>query len=40
VAYHVGQFVLLARIYAAGPWESLSIPKGKSKQYNSAPTRG
>ena len=40
LAYHVGQIVLLARIYAAGPWESLSIPKGTSKQYNAAPTKG
>ena len=40
LSYHVGQIVLLARIYAAGPWESLSIPKGQSAQYNSAPIRG
>lgn len=40
LAYHVGQIVLLARITAAGPWQSLSIPKGQSAQYNAAPTRG
>ena len=40
LSYHVGQIVLLARIYAAGPWESLSIPKGGSKSYNAAPRRG
>ena len=40
LAYHVGQIVLLARIHAAGPWESLSIPKGQSTQYNAAPARG
>ncbi|HKH93646.1 MAG TPA: DUF1572 family protein [Gemmatimonadaceae bacterium] len=39
LAYHVGQIVLLARIHAAGPWESLSIPKGQSTQYNAAPSR-
>jgi hypothetical protein len=39
LAYHVGQIVLLARIYAAGPWESLSIPKGQSETYNAAPSR-
>jgi uncharacterized damage-inducible protein DinB len=39
LAYHVGQIVLLARIHAAGPWESLSIPKGQSVQYNAAPSR-
>ena len=40
LSYHVGQIVLLARIYAAGPWESLSIPKGQSAQYNADPKRG
>jgi uncharacterized damage-inducible protein DinB len=40
LSYHVGQIVLLARIYASGPWESLSIPKGQSKSYNAAPKRG
>lgn len=34
LAYHVGQIVLLARIGAAGPWESLSIPRNKSQQFN------
>ena len=40
LAYHVGQIVLLARIYASGPWESLSIPKGQSKSHNAAQHRG
>jgi len=39
LSYHVGQIVLLARIHAAAPWESLSIPKGQSTQYNAAPSR-
>ena len=39
LAYHVGQIVLLARIHPVGPWQSLSIPKGQSKQYNAAPSR-
>lgn len=39
IAYHVGQIVLLARIAAADRWEWLSIPKGKSEEYNAAPTR-
>jgi uncharacterized damage-inducible protein DinB len=39
LAYHVGQIVLLARISAASPWQSLSIPKGQSKQYDATPTR-
>ena len=34
LAYHVGQIVLLARIGAAAPWESLSIPRNKSQQFN------
>ena len=40
LSYHVGQIVLLARVYATGPWESLSIPKGQSVQYNADPRRG
>ena len=39
LSYHVGQIVLLARIHAAAPWESLSIPKGQSTQYNAAPSQ-
>ncbi len=39
VAYHVGQIVLLARNTTDRPWESLSIPKGKSVEYNRHPTR-
>ena len=32
-AYHVGQIVLLAKHRAGGAWTSLSIPKGKSAEY-------
>jgi uncharacterized damage-inducible protein DinB len=39
VAYHVGQIVLLAREHADREWESLSIPRGQSQQYNASPTR-
>jgi len=39
LAYHVGQIVLLARINAAEPWQSLSIPKGMSNQYDASPGR-
>lgn len=38
-AYHVGQIVLLARMTAESEWQSLSIPRGKSQQYNTAPDR-
>ncbi|MGH9830679.1 MAG: DUF1572 family protein, partial [Blastocatellia bacterium] len=34
VAYHVGQIVLLARISIAGDWRWITIPKGKSREYN------
>lgn len=38
-AYHVGQIVLLARIHAGTNWKSLSIPRGKSQEYNLNPTK-
>lgn len=33
-AYHVGQIVFLARHFAGSRWTSLSIPKGKSKEFD------
>ncbi len=33
-AYHVGQIVFLARSLAGSQWQSLSIPKGKSDEFN------
>jgi uncharacterized damage-inducible protein DinB len=38
-AYHVGQIVLLARHFAGPEWKSLSIPRGKSAQFNAKPKR-
>lgn len=32
--YHVGQIVLIARIYAKDHWTTLSIPRGGSDAYN------
>jgi hypothetical protein len=32
-AYHVGQIVLLARIHAGPRWRSLSIPRGRSREF-------
>ena len=32
--YHVGQIVFLGKIFSAKPWQSLSIPKGNSNDYN------
>jgi hypothetical protein len=33
-AYHVGQIVFLAKHLKAGGWESLSIPRGRSEEFN------
>lgn len=33
-AYHVGQIVLLAKQHRGADWESLSIPRGGSVQFN------
>jgi len=33
-AAHVGQIVLLAKHYAGAKWKTLSIPRGKSKEFD------
>ncbi len=33
-SYHVGQMVFLAKMLTGNDWVSLSIPKGKSAEYN------
>ncbi|HXZ80907.1 MAG TPA: DUF1572 family protein [Terriglobales bacterium] len=33
-AYHVGQIVILAKHFRGRDWKSLSIPRGKSEEYN------
>ena len=33
-AYHVGQIVFIGKIVANKNWKSLSIPLGKSEEYN------
>ncbi|MGA9994030.1 MAG: DinB family protein [Pyrinomonadaceae bacterium] len=38
LAYHVGQIVLIARAHVGAEWQSLSIPRGKSQEYNLNPT--
>lgn len=38
VAYHTGQIVLLARICKGEGWEWITIPRGKSEEYNRQPT--
>ncbi len=37
-AYHIGQIVLLARILKGGDWAWISIPRGKSQEYDQNPT--
>jgi len=32
--YHIGQILFIGKIIKGKKWESLSIPKGNSKQYN------
>jgi hypothetical protein len=36
-AYHVGQIVFLAKHLVGSRWQSLSIPRGKSEEFNRAP---
>ena len=33
-AYHVGQIVFLAKHFKANDWQSLSVPKNKSEEFN------
>jgi uncharacterized damage-inducible protein DinB len=39
VSYHIGQIVMLARMLNEGEWKWISVPKGKSKEYNLNPTK-
>ena len=34
IANHMGQIVLLAKMTVAGPWKTLSIPRGHSQAFN------
>ncbi len=36
-AYHIGQIVFLAKHFRSSDWKSLSIPRGKSEEYNRKP---
>jgi hypothetical protein len=38
-SYHVGQIVVLAKSFRGREWKSLSIPRGKSEEYNQNPVR-
>jgi hypothetical protein len=33
-AYHIGQIVFLAKHLRAGEWKTLSVPRGKSEEFN------
>lgn len=33
-SYHVGQIVLLAKYFAGGKWEALSVPRNRSAEFN------
>jgi len=37
-AAHIGQIVLLAKHYAGADWQTLSIPRGKSKEFDVSKT--
>jgi uncharacterized damage-inducible protein DinB len=34
ISYHTGQIVMMARYFAGESWTALSIPKGKTEEYN------
>lgn len=34
ISYHTGQIVMTARYFAGDKWESLTVPKGKTEEYN------
>ena len=38
IVNHMGQIILIARMTAAGPWQSLSIPRGQSQSFNASMT--
>jgi len=33
-SYHIGQIVYAAKLYKKGEWDSLSVPRNKSAEYN------
>jgi len=39
-AYHIGQIVYIAKHYSGDRWKSLSIPRGKSADFNSRVNAG
>lgn len=39
-SYHVGQIVFLAKHFAAANWKALTVPKGKSAEFNTRVASG
>lgn len=39
-AYHVGQIVMLAKHYSRANWKALTVPKGKSAEFNAKVAAG
>jgi hypothetical protein len=39
-AQHIGQIVFLAKHLRSSQWQTLSIPRGKSEQYNAGSPKG
>jgi hypothetical protein len=39
-AYHVGQIVFVAKHFQSSNWKSLSIPRGRSAEFNAKVARG
>ena len=39
-AYHVGQIVYLAKHFAGSKWNTLTVPRGKSSQFNASVASG
>jgi hypothetical protein len=40
ISYHVGQIVYLAKHFSGGQWKTLTIPRGKSADFNAAIASG
>ena len=40
IAYHVGQITCLAKHFAAASWKSLTVPRGKSAEFNARVSQG
>ena len=40
IAHHVGQIVMLAKHYRSADWKTLSIPRGRSRDWQSSPSPG